>query len=358
MQSDLMAGGYAVRAAERARRAFKEGKGYLLALETSCDETAAAVIDLGGSIRANVVASSATEFVAYGGVVPEIASRRHVELLPHVVHKALQEAGISPADLVGVGATMGPGLVGAVLCGLNYAKAMALALGIPMIGINHTEGHIAANDIEREMEYPHICLTVSGGHTLLLYVEHPLSYRILGRTADDAAGEAFDKVARTLGLEYPGGPSIQKAAQGGCDTAFTFTSPKLQNPYDFSFSGVKTAVINAVHTLCQRGEPVPVRDLAASFERFAVEQLLSRTFAAATELGVSAVAICGGVSANTRLRSEAQRRAQEHGLRLYIPPFAYCTDNAAMIAAALLAHYQKCDFMGLEINANPSLALG
>ncbi|MBE5780273.1 MAG: tRNA (adenosine(37)-N6)-threonylcarbamoyltransferase complex transferase subunit TsaD [Clostridiales bacterium] len=335
----------------------KTGEGYVLAIESSCDETAAAVADLKGNLFSSVVASSADLFVEYGGVVPEIASRKHMELLPHVVQKALGDAGIEKEDLSCIAGTMGPGLVGALLCGLSYAKAMAFALDVPFIGINHMEGHIAANQVENDMIYPHVCLTVSGGHTQLLLVKDATTFYQLGQTVDDAAGEAFDKAARALNLPYPGGPNVERLAREGNEDAFTFTRPKLKNKMDFSFSGIKTAVINLIHTAEQRGEELNRADVAASFQKAVVEMLLKNAFTACKEQGVTALAVCGGVAANGYLRQKAEAWANEAGITLYLPGRAMCTDNAAMIVRAAVNRIQKGEFMGLETNAIPSLKL-
>lgn len=348
---------YREKAQARAEALLSRGQGYVLAVESSCDETAAAVVDLNQRVYSNVVASSAKVFEAYGGVVPEIASRKHMELLPHVVEKALCDAGLTLDDIDCVAGTMGPGLVGALLCGLSYAKALAFGRDLPFIGVNHMEGHIAANQLEGPMDYPHICLTVSGGHTQLLYAQDPVTFYQMGQTVDDAAGEAFDKAARALDLPYPGGPNLERLAREGDENAYAFTRPKLKRPMDFSFSGIKTAVINLLHTAEQRGEKINRADVAASFQKAVVGMLLHNAFAACWEMDVHTLAICGGVAANGYLQNRAAAEAGALGIKLYLPSRAMCTDNAAMIGAAAVNRIKNRQFMGLSTNAVPGLKL-
>jgi len=332
----------------------------VLGIETSCDETAAAVVRDGKEILSNVIASQVDLHRIYGGVVPEIASRKHIELIMPVIDLALKEAGASPGDLDAIAVTYGPGLVGALLVGLSAAKAMALALGCPLVGVNHIEGHIYANFLEYpEVDPPLVCLTVSGGHTDLLYIDEYGRYDILGRTRDDAAGEAFDKIARVLGMDYPGGPEIARAAEAGDPTAIDFPRGLLQaDTFDFSFSGLKTAAINYIHNLRQRGEEVPVADIAASLQEAIVDVLIAKTLAAAQAYGVKTIFLSGGVAANERLRSRLRELAAADGIRVYYPSKVLCTDNAAMIACAGYYRYLRGERASWELNAVPNLRLG
>ncbi len=330
---------------------------WILAIESSCDETAAAVMRMDGQVASSVISSQIQTHALYGGVVPEIASRKHVEALPYVVQEAMEKAHLCFAQLDGLACTYGPGLSGALLCGVNYAKGLALALGKPLLGINHMEGHLMANHVEHNIDFPYICLIVSGGHTMLLTVEGFARYRLLGQTQDDAAGEAFDKVARALGLPYPGGPKLEALAKQGAAAAFHFTKPKCANPLDFSFSGLKTAVLNTLHRAEQRGETLNKADLAAGFQAAAVDFLLGNALLACRRQNIHTLSMAGGVCANQFLRNQAQQRCQQAGVTLYLPPLAFCTDNAVMIAEAARRRFALGQTSGYALNADPSLAL-
>lgn len=331
---------------------------YILALESSCDETAAAVNKNGLEVLANVVSSQVDLHKKFGGVVPEIASRKHLELLLPVIDQALEEAGIEFEDLDAVASTSGPGLVGGLLVTLTAAKTISLALNIPLIGVNHIAGHIYANFIANpEIKKPLLCLTISGGHTDLLYFEDLRGYQILGRTIDDAAGEAFDKISRFLGLGYPGGPAIEKAAQTGNEEAIDFPRADLGKSYNFSFSGLKTSVMNHVNNEKQRGNEINTSDLAASFQKAVVDSLASNLLQAVEEYKVESVVLSGGVAANQRLRSYIEEKLEKYNLKLYYPPLELCTDNAAMIGAVAYYQYLDRDFAPLSISADPSLTL-
>ncbi len=312
----------------------------VIAIETSCDETACAILENGRRVLANVVASQMEIHARYGGVFPEVASRQHILTLVPVVEQALNQAHLSWRDLDAIAVTRGPGLAGALLVGMNLAKGLALATGLPLIGVNHLEGHIYSAWVYRngepppaEPEFPLLALLVSGGHTELNLMERHLSYRRLGGTLDDAAGEAFDKVARLLGLEYPGGPAIQQAARQGNPERFKFPRPWLEGSWDFSFSGLKTAVLREVRRLetSLGKDQLPVADLAASFQAAVVEVLVGKTLKAARSSGARAILVAGGVSANEALREAFLKQSE---FPVYIPPLWVCTDNAAMIAAA------------------------
>lgn len=329
-----------------------------LGIETSCDETSVAVVADGRRIKSNIISSQLDLHSKFGGVVPELAARCHLETMLPVYKAALEEAGVSLEDIDLIAVTYGPGLIGSLLVGLSFAKGLALAGNIPLVGVNHIEGHMYANILERpELELPLLCLTVSGGHTDLIYIEDWGRYRILGRTRDDAAGEAFDKIARVLGLGYPGGPAIDQIAVGA-ENNLQFTQSKaMPGSYDFSFSGLKTAVINYLNRQKQKEETIDIPLVAASFQRAAVEQLVEKLFRAATEYGVKAVLLSGGVSANSHLRSCCRQEADRLGMGLYYPPLVLCTDNAAMIAAAGYYEYQSQGAGNLEITAQPGLEL-
>ena len=332
----------------------------VLGIETSCDETAASVVKGGRMVLSNVIASQVELHRLYGGVVPEIASRKHIELIMLVIDLALKKAKIKPTDLDCIAVTYGPGLVGALLVGLSSAKAMALALGCPLIGINHIEGHIYANVLEhKDVEPPLVCLTVSGGHTDLLYIDAYGDYKILGRTRDDAAGEAFDKIARVLGLDYPGGPEIAKQALSGDPKAIDFPRGLIhEDTYDFSFSGLKTAAINHVHNLQQKGETLPISDIAASLQAAIVDVLVHKTLAAASAYKVDTILLSGGVGANEALRDQLRQDAQALGINLYYPSKVLCTDNGAMIACAGHYRFLKGQQSPWDLNAAPQLRLG
>ena len=331
----------------------------ILAIETSCDETSAAVIGAGPRILSNIVASQVDWHKKFGGVVPEIASRKHLELIEPVIDEAISEAGIEYKDLDAVAATRGPGLVGALLVGFAAAKGLAYSLGLPFIGVNHVAGHIYANFlINNEIASPFICLTVSGGHTDLLYFDRPGSYRFLGRTRDDAAGEAFDKIARFLELGYPGGPEIEKMAKTGDANAIELPRALVgEEGYDFSFSGLKTAVINYVHNASQRGEDVNKNDLAASFQQAVVDSLTARLEKAVMDFKAESILLAGGVAANQVLRNKVELIARSSDLEYYVPPLNLCTDNAAMIGAAAYYRYADADFDNLDIGVKADLSM-
>ena len=330
----------------------------VLGIETSCDETAAAVVD-GKDVRSNVIAAQLDLLEKYGGVVPEVAARRHTELIAYVIDQALQQAGLGLDDIDAVAVTARPGLVGCLLVGVAAAKAIAFARKLPLIGVHHIEGHIVANLISNpELSFPHVCLTVSGGHTMLLLVEDPLRYRVLGSTLDDAAGEAFDKIAKFLGLGFPGGPVISGEAEHGNPKAYAFPRPLLKAANnDFSFSGLKTAVINMFKGDIVSGKQLPVADLAASFQEAVVDVLVTKTLRAAAENGVNAVSVTGGVSANRRLRESCVKAGSRKGISVFFPELSLCTDNAAMIAAAGYAHLVRGETSGLDLTALPNAPL-
>lgn len=334
----------------------------ILAIETSCDETACAILENGRVVLADVVASQMEIHARYGGVFPEVASRQHILTLVPVVEQALSQAHLTWRDLDAIAVTRGPGLAGSLLVGLNLAKGLALASGLPLVGVNHLEGHIYSAWVYRngdtpppEPQFPLLALLVSGGHTELNLMERHLSFRRLGGTLDDAAGEAFDKVARLLGLEYPGGPAIQRLAEGGNPYRFKFPRARLDGSWDFSFSGLKTAVLREVRRLEATGQPLPVADLAASFQAAVVEVLVEKTLAAARATGARAILVAGGVSANQALRESLMAQSE---FPLYIPPLWVCTDNAAMIAAAGYFRFIHGKVDNLDIDVLPSWPLG
>lgn len=326
----------------------------ILAIESSCDETAAAVVQDGRTVLSNVVHTQIPLHRRYGGVVPEIASRSHAEMLTPVVEQALLDAGLTLSEIDVVAATYGPGLVGALLTGLSFAKGLAFAANKPFVGVNHLEGHIAANYLSwPELTPPFTCLVASGGHSHIITVETYDRFTLLGKTRDDAAGEAFDKVARVLGLPYPGGPALEQLAAGGNPLAIRFHSAFNEGDSpDFSFSGVKTAVINYLHTKEQRGETINPADVAASFQHTVVTVLASKALRAA---GNGPLALAGGVSANRALREELTRLCHARGVPFYCPEFRYCTDNAAMIGSAAYFRYASGQTHTLDLNAVPNL---
>ena len=332
---------------------------YVLAIESSCDETAAAVVKNGREVLSNIISSQIELHTLYGGVVPEIASRKHIENIDFVVDEALKKAGKSLEEIDAIGVTHGPGLVGALLVGVAYAKALAFALNKPFIGVHHIKGHVAANFIEhKDLKPPFICLIVSGGHTNLVKVKDYNDFEIIGRTRDDAAGEAFDKVARSVGLGYPGGPKIDKAAKEGNPLAINFPKAKVNdNKYDFSFSGIKSAVLNYQNQAKMKNEEINVPDLVASFQKSVVDVLTEHTIAAAKEYNFKTVAMAGGVAANSCLRESLQRECDAEGIRFCYPSPVYCTDNAAMIGAAAYFDYMKGIRHSWDLNACPNLAL-
>jgi len=337
----------------------------ILAIETSCDETAAALIENGQGIRSNVVASQIEIHRRFGGVFPEVASRQHVLALTTVIQDAMLQARVGWNELDAVAVTYGPGLVGSLLAGVNAAKGLALALNLPLIGINHLEGHIYSNWLNTSGQvsvprFPSLCLVVSGGHTELVLIRGHLDHQVLGRTLDDAAGESFDKAARLLGLGYPGGPAIEQAAQDGNPAAFDLPRARLRGTYDFSFSGLKTALLRIVQRYTDAGPPgsvppsLPAADLAASFQQAVVDTLIEKTCLAAAELDVAELLIAGGVSANSCLRREMAARANRP---VRVPPLSLCTDNAAMIGAAAYYHYQAGKYSDLDLDVVANLQL-
>lgn len=329
----------------------------ILAIESSCDETAAAIIRNGREIVSSQVYSQIALHLPYGGVVPEIASRSHIEKIDTVVTVALEEAGIGFQQLSAIAVTQGPGLVGALLVGVSYAKGLAYALDVPLIAVNHIEGHIAANYLaHQELSPPFLCLVASGGHSHLIEVKAE-GMNLLGCTRDDAAGEAFDKAARVLGLPYPGGPNLDKLAGQGDELAYRLTEPKVSGRYDYSFSGIKTAFINLVHGMQQRNEEYNKADLAAVFRKTVVDHLLGKAMRACEEGGWKTFALAGGVAANSLLRSKAQALCDEQGINLFLPPLDLTGDNAAMIGAAAYPQWMRGEHAALDLNANPSLSL-
>ncbi|MBQ9989173.1 MAG: tRNA (adenosine(37)-N6)-threonylcarbamoyltransferase complex transferase subunit TsaD [Clostridia bacterium] len=330
----------------------------LLAIETSCDETAAAVMDQAGQVLSNVISTQIAVHAKFGGVVPEIASRKHIEALPAVVSEALLQAGTAMEQIDAFAVTFGPGLAGALLCGVNYAKGLAYAMDKPLIAVHHMEGHMMANHVTNpDLEMPYICLVCSGGHSTLLRVDENFEYRLLGQTRDDAAGEAFDKAARALGLPYPGGPQIEQLARQGNPKAYSFTRPRCDNPYDFSFSGLKTAVHNITHNAAQRGETIEKADLAASFQAHVIDFLLTPALRACREEDIKTLSLAGGVCANGALRAEAQRRCAEMGVRVFLPERGLCTDNAVMIAEAARRRFLAGYRSNLTLNAVPTISV-
>lgn len=332
----------------------------ILGIETSCDETSAAVLVDGVDLRSNIISSQIEIHKKFGGVVPEVASRKHLENVHPVIIEALEKAGVGLEDLSAVAVTYGPGLVGALLVGVAAAKAMTYALDIPLIGVNHLEGHIAANFLAQpDLAFPLLCLVVSGGHSDLVYLPGRGEYRLLGRTRDDAAGEAFDKVARAMGLGYPGGPLIDRLARQGNPEAVKFPRAFLEEgSLDFSFSGLKSAVLNHLNRAAMVKEEINQADLAASFQRAVVEVLVEKTMLAVQQTGVKTILLAGGVAANGGLRALLQERAAAAGCRVVLPPLNLCTDNAAMIACAGYYKYLRGDFAPLTLNAVPAMALG
>lgn len=338
----------------------ENGEIKILAIESSCDETAAAVVVNGRDVRSNVISSQIALHTLYGGVVPEIASRKHIEKINQVITQALEEAECTLADIDAIGVTYGPGLVGALLVGVAEAKAIAYAAGKPLIGVHHIEGHICANYIEnKELEPPFLCLVASGGHTHLVKVKDYNTYEILGRTRDDAAGEAFDKVARAIGLGYPGGPKIEKKALEGDDQAIPFPKAKIaESPYDFSFSGLKSAVLNYINGCKMKNQKINEADIAASFQKAVIDVLVEHTMHAAEEFGIRKFAIAGGVASNQTLRKAMQKACEKQGVEFYHPSPIFCTDNAAMIGSAAYYEYLQGTRHGWDLNAVPNLKLG
>ena len=331
----------------------------ILAFESACDETAAAIVEDGRKILTDQIFSQADLHAVYGGVVPEIASRCHVESISILAQKAIDAAGISRSELDAVAVSYAPGLIGAVLVGVNFAKACALALNLPLIPVHHIRGHIAANYLAYpELEPPFLCLAISGGNTILVDVRGYTDMKIIGATRDDAAGECFDKTARVLGLPYPGGKPIDMLAQGGDDTKYQFPIAHVDgSPYDMSFSGLKTAVINLAHNAEQKGEELDRAGLAASFTKAVSDSLVPRTVAAARALGYGRMVVAGGVAANSRIRSDFQKAAEKEGFQLFIPPLKLCGDNGAMIGAQAYYEYLAGNLAGSDLNAYATMEI-
>ena len=332
----------------------------ILAIESSCDETAASVVKNGRCVLSNIISSQIAIHTLYGGVVPEIASRKHIEKINQVVEAALKEADVTLDDIDAIGVTYGPGLVGALLVGVAEAKAIAYAKKKPLVGVHHIEGHVSANYIEHpDLEPPFLCEIISGGHTHLVIVKDYGSFEILGRTRDDAAGEAFDKVARAIGLGYPGGPKIDKLAKEGNPHAIDFPRAHMEDaPYDFSFSGVKSAVLNHLNKCRMTGEPIVEADIAASFQQAVVDVLVDNAIRAAKDYHMDRLAIAGGVASNGALRAAMEAACEKEGIRFYRPSPIFCTDNAAMIGVAGYYGDQKGNRHGWDLNAVPNLKLG
>jgi len=331
----------------------------ILGIESSCDETAAAVVKNGREVLSNVINTQIDLHKIYGGVVPEIASRKHIESIDAVIDEALEKAGVTLSDIDAIAVTYGPGLVGALLVGVSAAMALSYATGKPLVPVHHIKGHIMANFVAHpELEPPFVCLVASGGHSHIVAVEAYDKLKVLGRTRDDAAGEAFDKIARVLGLGYPGGPLIDKLAKEGNPEAVKFPRVRMDgDSLDYSFSGVKTAVINYLHKAEQKGEEIVKADIAASFQDAVTDVLCEHTIEAAKRCGLKTVALAGGVASNSALREKMENMTKKEGMQLYFPPPVLCTDNAVMIACAGYYGYLKQDFADLRLNATPSLNL-
>lgn len=332
----------------------------ILAIESSCDETAAAVVKNGREVLSNVIYSQIALHTEYGGVVPEIASRRHIEKINQVIDQALSQSGKMLSDMSAIAVTYGPGLVGALLVGVSAAKAISFASGIPLVGVHHIEGHISANFIENKgLEPPFICLVVSGGHSHLVVVKDYGEYEIIGKTRDDAAGEAFDKVARAIGLGYPGGPKIDKVSKEGNPDAIHFPRAKVTDgEYDFSFSGLKSAVLNYLNSCQMKGEEINQADVAASFQKAVIDVLVDHSIEAVKKFGYKKFAIAGGVASNSSLRNALEVACKKEQIQFYYPSPVFCTDNAAMIGVAGYYEFQKEVRHGFDLNAVPNLKLG
>ncbi|MDU7029782.1 tRNA (adenosine(37)-N6)-threonylcarbamoyltransferase complex transferase subunit TsaD [uncultured Robinsoniella sp.] len=333
---------------------------FILAIESSCDETAASVVKNGREVLSNIISSQIELHKLYGGVVPEIASRKHIEKINQVIEEALEEAEMTLDDMDAIGVTYGPGLVGALLVGVAEAKAISYAKKLPLVGVHHIEGHISANFIENlDLEPPFICLVVSGGHTHLVVVKDYGKYEIIGRTRDDAAGEAFDKVARAIGLGYPGGPKIDKLSKEGNPDAIKFPKAHVADaPYDFSFSGLKSSVLNYINGCKMKNETIIEADVAASFQKAVTEVLVEHAMMAVKEYGYDKFAIAGGVASNTTLRRAMEEACRNNGVQFYHPSPVFCTDNAAMIGVAAYYEFIQGTRHGLDLNAVPNLKLG
>ncbi|WP_040928868.1 tRNA (adenosine(37)-N6)-threonylcarbamoyltransferase complex transferase subunit TsaD [Nosocomiicoccus massiliensis] len=321
----------------------------ILAIETSCDETAASVIQNGNTVLSNIVVSQIESHKRFGGVVPEVASRHHVESITRVIEEALHEANVTPKELDAVAVTYGPGLIGALLVGVNAAKAFAYAHDLPLIPVHHIAGHIYANQLEHDVKFPLIALIVSGGHTELVKMEDHLQFEVIGETLDDAVGEAYDKVARVIGLPYPGGPEIDKLSKEGSDT-YNFPRALQDEGYNFSFSGLKSNVINTLHNERQKNIEIKPANVAKSFQESVVDVLTTKTMRALDEENIKTLIVAGGVAANSGLRDRFETLTKENGVELYIPSLKYCTDNAAMIGAVAYEQYKRGDFADLNLN--------
>jgi N6-L-threonylcarbamoyladenine synthase len=330
----------------------------ILGIESSCDETAAAVVENGRRVLSNVIATSLEEHKLYGGVVPEIASRRHAESISGVVSEALSQANCSIDDIDAIAVTYAPGLIGSLLVGVNFAKGLALASNKPLVPVHHLRGHIASNYIDSALEPEFLCLVVSGGHSHIVLVKDYTEIEVIGKTRDDAAGEALDKAGRAMGLAYPGGVSIDKLSKEGNENAFSFPHPKVNDSiYDYSFSGLKTAVINTLHNAQQKNEEINTADLAASFQKAVVDCLLEKVELAVSDTGAKQLVIAGGVSANSKLRSEAEKLCKKLGISLSIPELKYCGDNAAMIASQGYFEYLKGNVTDESLNAYATMPI-
>lgn len=331
----------------------------IMAVESSCDETAVAIVRDGREVMSNEVYSQADMHALYGGVVPEIASRNHIIVISKLADSAVKKAGIKKSDIDAVAVTYAPGLIGALLVGVNFAKAAAMSLGVPLIPVHHVKGHIAANYIAYpDLEPPFVCLAISGGNTLIANVKSYTEVEIIGTTRDDAAGECFDKAARVLGLPYPGGLPMDKLSQGGDDSAYKLPHAKIEgHPYDMSFSGLKTAVVNLVHNAEQKGEELDRSGLAASFAKAVSDTLVPRTISAAKDLGYDKIAVAGGVAANSRIRADFEKVAASENIKLYIPPLKYCGDNAAMIGCQGYYDYLTGKTAESDLNAYATMAI-
>lgn len=330
----------------------------ILGIESSCDETAASVVEDGRKVLSNVIASQVEEHKIYGGVVPEIASRRHTEAICGVVEKALKDAGCTLDDIDALAVTYAPGLIGALLVGVNYAKGVSLSTGLPLVPVHHLRGHIAANYISsEEIKPPFLSLVVSGGHTHIINVKSYTDFEVIGRTRDDAAGEAMDKAARTVGLPYPGGVNLDKISKDGDENKYKFPVPKVtDSKYDFSFSGLKTFAVNLVHNASQKGETVKPEDLGASFIKAVTDLLVSHTMEAAKDTGAKTLVLAGGVSANSRLRRVMKEECDKRGIKLFMPELKYCGDNAAMIASQ--GYYEYLDGKRADLTLNAVASMG
>lgn len=332
----------------------------ILAIESSCDETSAAIVINGREVLSNVISSQIEIHEKFGGVVPEVASRKHIEVINAVVEEALEKADMKLSDLDAIGVTYGPGLVGALLVGLQYAKGLAYSLDLPLIGVNHIEGHICANFIEhKDLKPPFVSLVVSGGHTFIVYVKNYGEYEIIGETRDDAAGEAYDKVARAIGLGYPGGPKIDKLSKEGDPNSISFPKARFHDDtLDFSFSGLKSAVLNYLNKKSMQNEEVNAADVAASFQKAVVEVLTDNAMVTCEKRGIDRIAIAGGVASNSGLRENLINKGNEKGIKILFPSLELCTDNAAMIGSAAYYQWELGNVSTMDLNAKPNLKLG